>query len=630
MKNQLYCLSLILFLSTLPALADRLTIHNRTPRDLYVAIYYYKSQADLASQIVFIESDSSGIIERPERKLLYDRELVFVEHKKLLKPSLAKEEFKKFSSLNVGTLKGDVFYIGDKNAEFYGYTTAEWNVVEPAIQKARKLIMDQLPAIVENPYKNTAASVRSSNELPSQEKEFLQQRRPKVKATIEKLLGKNINTQDVPTIALVCSGGGYRAMLYTIGALQGGANTGILDACTYMVGLSGSTWAIGGWMLSGKSIQDYHKWVTTNIHHGLKKISPDNLILMGDALLTKYFFDTPYDIVDLYGLLLANELLAESGKKRQRRTLSEQAQRIHNGSLPLPIYTAIAAETISTEENWYEFTPYEVGAAWLGMYVPSWAFGRKFNKGVSVNFAPEQNFGVLMGTFGLAIGITVERLMQEINLKDMINKIRIPMVENIINKILQEQAQLRITSSDFFNFAFGIGSFNNRIIKLVDAAINNNLPFNPVNGHRKDRSCDIFIVVDASAGTIAGELRKAEQAMRNQGIKFPVIDYANIEKNPVSMFIDEKDPQTPIVIYISNTFEKQLFDQVKNQPQYAALKPLLENFDITLCLKESCRTFNFNYPEKVARQMSALGEFNSTVAADKIKKAIQWKLEHKK
>ena len=92
------------------------------------------------------------------RKVGYDRELVFVEDKNLLKPELTKDDLAKYHSKNVGDLQGDVFYIGDKEAEFYGYTTVEWNVAKPILEAARNKVISGLPAITENPYKDTTCS----------------------------------------------------------------------------------------------------------------------------------------------------------------------------------------------------------------------------------------------------------------------------------------------------------------------------------------------------------------------------------------------------------------------------------------------------------------------------------------
>ncbi len=611
-----------------PLAADRMTIHNRTPRDLYMAVYYlgmklpFKEQpvAKIATEIILVEADTSAILERPVRKVGYDRELVFVERKEELTPELTKQQLEKYHSKNVGYLQGDVFYVGDKDAKFYGYTTVEWNVIKSILDAARAKVMASVPQIVENRYKNSPAKVRLGNELCDQEKSFVSVRMPRAKAAMEKALNQPV--ERVPKIAIVCSGGGYRAMLFCLGALIGAHNAGILDMTTYLVGLSGSTWAISGWLLSDQSLQVYHDWVVSNLNRGLKEVSAQDVSLMGDHLLCKYFYDQPYGIVDLYGSLLANELFTRTGNRKQRQTLSAQAHAIRNAMHPMPIYTAIAAESSKAEEQWYEFSPFEVGAQWMGAYVPSWAFGRKFKEGVSVNFAPEQNFGVLMGTFGLAIGLTITRLVSEIKLKEKAPSF---IVGNIIDSILSNQGESRITSADYRNFARGLPNVplsDKRKLKMVDAGISYNLPYPPISGERTERKADIIIFVDASAGDFPADLKKAEAYARAHKLQFPPVDFSQVNKRAVSVF-KSANPQVPVVIYVPRVVDQTLFAN----PEYAQLAKEfagLKTFDIEACITQGpCGTFNFSYSEADARKLTNLGRLNMMAARSAVIEAIK-------
>lgn len=48
----------------------------------------------------------------------------------------------------------------------------------------------------------------------------------------------------VPVIAIVGSGGGFRAMVGFSGVMKGLYESGVLDCATYIAGLSGSTWSV--------------------------------------------------------------------------------------------------------------------------------------------------------------------------------------------------------------------------------------------------------------------------------------------------------------------------------------------------------------------------------------------------
>lgn len=635
---RIIALSLILIAYLLHA--DRLGIHNKTPRDLYVAIYRigmkipFKDQpkAKRITNTVFLESDSYGVIERPEREIGSDRELVFVEDANLLKQELTKEDLDKHHSKNVGNLQGDVFYIGDQDGEFYGYTTSEWNVVKPIIEAARAQVLNQLPQVVQNPYKNRVAHVRTDHGISAQEKIFLERRMPRSKNACEQLTGKSLDGKRVPLVALVESGGGYRATLFATGVGAGAEKSGIMDVISHLVGLSGSTWAIAGYVSSGKSFSEYHDWLIRNVKYGLRKITIDDAKLMGQALLTKYMFREDLDIVDLYGLLLANELFAEFGDRKQRMTLSGQLERAQSGTIPWPIYTAIFAQA---ENIWITFDPAEVGSHAIGGFVPSWSFGRPYRKGKSVNFAPEQSLGVLLGTFGLAIGISLTRLVQEIDLK---NKVNVTFVHNIIDRILEEAGENRLTTSNFFNFTYqmdGTRFQEKEKWSLVDAGILFNLPAPPILGDQPGRIADIIIFVDASSGNFTDELRNVEKYAQLKKYKFPPIDYTNLDSKGVSLFIDKKDPQAPVVIYIPRVVDEDLISKMKSQamqqaqPAFKDVIPLIENFNVEVCLRNGpCSTFNFKYSEEEARALAALGMFNMMAAKDAVVQALNWKIEH--
>lgn len=624
-------LLILMFCGT--AFADRITVHNKTTRDIYAAIYYVEGKlpweskypnAKLASDIVFIEADSSGILQRPRREIGKDRQLAFAEQKEALAPELNYEQLMaskpEIRNKNVGDLQGDVFYIGDRKALLTGYTTVEWNVEAPLLEAARSLVYNSVPQIKENPYKNTPAKVRLGNDLAEQEKAFLQKRIPQNKVAIERLLGQPV--EKIPSIAIVCSGGGYRAMLYCLGALMGAEKAGILNATRYVVGLSGSTWAISGWLLSGLSLQAYHDWLISDLNRGLKQVSTADMSLISDHLLTKYLYDQPYALVDIYGSLLANELFKRQGNLKQRQTLSGQADAIKDGQLPMPIYTAIAAEGIKSEQNWYEFSPYEVGAHWMGAYVPSWAFGRKFKNGVSTNFAPEQNFGVLMGTFGLAIGLTIERLVEELKLKE---KSSSEWVQNIINTILKKKGEFRFTTADYRNFVRDMQNMplsDHRLLKMVDAGIGYNLPYPPISGQRPERKADIIIFVDASGDDFPADFKKTESYARAHNLPFPKIDFSNITKKAVSVFND-RQAGVPIVIYVPRVVDPALF----SDRDYASLATdfkTIKAFDVDSCiLSGPCSTFNFNYSSDDAKKLTHLGMLNMMAAKKAVVDAIR-------
>lgn len=609
--------------------ADRITVHNKTPYDVYLGMYYLKdNQAQRVGEIKVLENDSSLSIERPERKFLYDRELVFHPDAQRLAGTLTGDDLERLRAKNIGSLKGDVFYISQYEGRFSAHTSLEWNIVQKAYGKTRKEILERLSAVQENPYKNTPAHVRVGNELAKEERAYLESRMPKVQKSLEQLLGRPLQGKYIPKIALVCSGGGYRAMLYSTGALVGSQKSGLLDSYTYLVGLSGSTWAIGSWMTLGGSLESFQSYIVDRVKNGLTKVSKSDAALISDMLVTKYMFGQPINLVDLYGGLLANSLFYAQGNLKQQVGLSTQAKRIVNGALPMPIYTAIRGDTTATENQWYEFTPYEIGASWLSMYVPSWSFGRRFRNGVSVNDAPEQSFGCLMATYGLAIGITIERLLQE---SDLINKMG--PAGAIVNYMVTDYTQKRPLSANYLNYTRGMPSSpiaKDREIRIVDAGIGFNLPYPPISGQRLQRKIDIIIFIDASGGKIPDELVKTEKFAHDQGLKFPRIDYQGIDRRAVTIFKDEKDSEIPVVIYVPRIVDTALLTREKDNTSFTSYLSYLQGFDIEKCIsQEDCNTFNFNYSERQAQSLISLGAFNVHAELARIKEVIGWVIDKK-
>ena len=53
-----------------------------------------------------------------------------------------------------------------------------------------------------------------------------------------------VSSSQVPVVAILGSGGGFRAMVGFSGVMKALYESGILDCTTYVAGLSGSTWLV--------------------------------------------------------------------------------------------------------------------------------------------------------------------------------------------------------------------------------------------------------------------------------------------------------------------------------------------------------------------------------------------------
>ncbi|XP_076810221.1 cytosolic phospholipase A2-like [Clavelina lepadiformis] len=86
---------------------------------------------------------------------------------------------------------------------------------------------------------------RYSLGLHPKEKEYRKKRLPHVYQALKTLLrGRNCtwNVAETPVVSVACSGGGFRALTGTSGAMEALKDSGLLDVITYLTGLSGSAW----------------------------------------------------------------------------------------------------------------------------------------------------------------------------------------------------------------------------------------------------------------------------------------------------------------------------------------------------------------------------------------------------
>ncbi|KAF7241273.1 Cytosolic phospholipase A2 [Varanus komodoensis] len=91
----------------------------------------------------------------------------------------------------------------------------------------------------------SSTDLRFSMALCDEEKAFRQQRKSRIMHHLNKFLGADLTSvRDVPVIAILGSGGGFRATVGFAGVMKALYESGVLDCATYIAGLSGSTWQV--------------------------------------------------------------------------------------------------------------------------------------------------------------------------------------------------------------------------------------------------------------------------------------------------------------------------------------------------------------------------------------------------
>lgn len=205
-------------------------------------------------------------------------------------------------------LNFNIINCADKN-----WLTNLWHYITnhaPQIENDLKTILvDKYNAT--NPYRNTQAAVRVDSSLASQEINVINKRLVFNKAAQEKLLGVNLNDNQTLKIAFCASGGGYRAMICTLGFLIGAQEIGLLDCTLYTSTLSGSTWAVGPWTQLQTDLTNLKNIISKNLATN-DKIANEGLMLphisdvnqieaVTNNFLTKIVFNQKVSSVDLWG-----------------------------------------------------------------------------------------------------------------------------------------------------------------------------------------------------------------------------------------------------------------------------------------------------------------------------------------
>lgn len=426
-----------------------------------------------------------------------------------------------------------------------------------------------------NPEIEYSASVRVSTELCDEEKEFLEKRKKVTTTALARYLGipvEEVNPEDVPTIAVVGSGGGLRALVAGTGSLLATGEDGLFDCVTYTAGVSGSCWlqALYHSSLGGRRLDKMvdHLKARIGVHIAYPPVA---LAAMNQAPTNKFLLSgfveklkgdpgSDFGLVDVYGLLLAARLLVpkgEVGVDDRDLKISNQREYIKNGEHPLPIYTAVRHEIPIVEDSseiekvtdhpseetkakakreayfqWMEITPYEFFCEEFSAGIPTWALGRKFENGKDVAIdgfhVPELRLPLLLGVFGSAFCATLSHYYREI--RPLVRGLTgFGSIDEMIEGRDDDLSKVHpIVPASVPNFAYGMKGllpdttpesiYDNTHLQLMDAGMSNNLPIYPLL--RPGRDVDVLIAFDASADIKTENwLSVADGYARQRGIK---------------------------------------------------------------------------------------------------------------
>ncbi|XP_071202452.1 cytosolic phospholipase A2 isoform X1 [Salvelinus alpinus] len=267
----------------------------------------------------------------------------------------------------------------------------------------------------------TNLDLRFSLALCDKEKLFRQARREKVTLGIKKLLDMEkpcflpSTPQEVPVIAIVGSGGGFRAMVGFSGVVKALYESGVLDCATYIAGLSGSTWYMSTLFshpeFPSKGPKEINAELMKSVSSNpLRLLLPQHITNYIQALWSKKANGQPVTFTDIFGMLIGETLIPA----RMDTKLSELHEKVNEAQCPLPLFTCLHVKPDVSElmfADWVEFSPYEIGMAKYGTFMTPDLFGSKFFMGTAVKRYEENPLHFLMGVWGSAFSILFNRVL---------------------------------------------------------------------------------------------------------------------------------------------------------------------------------------------------------------------------
>jgi hypothetical protein len=503
------------------------------------------------------------------------------------------------------------------------------------------------------------------------EKDFLTKRFLVVRNSLQELYHTG-EAPKIPTIAVVASGGGSRAMFATLGVLKGLIELNLFNTITYLCGLSGSTWALAS----------VYEELLNNPNGGLKEVinragenaanRAKDFSFIGEFVTgavkrtalpyhdmpafiqAKKLCNQPVSNTDYYSAGIARTLFGKGDEiyspKYEPTYLSSMKELLDSARVPMPIFTAGgSANDIDPEPVWFEFTPYEVGTVLgegkllKGAFIPTELFGSHYVSGYCTHADPEQPLEFYLGVCGSALNVSIANLYSYLPQKLQV-------------KLLNPD--LRLTSALIRNPLYNLTGMPKKYmdtptLNLFDAGLIFNLPYPALNAYgtlRKARSADIIIFIDATDDNYGdtqidngplqpfdswpdgSTLRQVKEYADMNNIPFPTIPARGELNAPgTNVFHIYREPNAPLVIYYPVAMSASIFKEPADKKQAVAQehnkiglnKRELSKLQGQQDFKNDYQTKHTNLEAQQARMLMAIMEYNVLYSEEPVKEAIR-------
>ncbi|KAI0151564.1 lysophospholipase [Xylariaceae sp. FL1272] len=404
------------------------------------------------------------------------------------------------------------------------------------------------PATVDCP--SDQPTVRGAGSLSTSETDWLKKRRANtVQPMIDFLDRANISGFDagawvqshsnnysvVPNIGVAVSGGGYRALMNGAGFLAAADNRtdgttatggigGLLQATTYLAGLSGGGWLVGSIFANNFStvtqlrdgFDDTAVWQFSNSifegpqSHGVDILNTvDYWTTVYDAVANKEDAGYEVTLTDYWGRALSYQLInAENGGPTYTFSSIANDDSFKAADTPMPILVADERSPgtliVSLNATVYEFNPWEFGSWDPTVYgfIPTEYVGSNFSNGnISDNGKCVRGFdqyGYVMGTSSSLFNQFLLTNISSYDVPDVITNALTSVLEELDDT---EEDIAKWEPNPFYKYnADSNPSADDTLLTLVDGGTDlQNIPLHPLI--QPNRAVDVIFAVDSSADT---------------------------------------------------------------------------------------------------------------------------------
>jgi lysophospholipase len=409
------------------------------------------------------------------------------------------------------------------------------------------------------------------------------------------------NATALPNIAIALSGGGWRAHMNGAGGVAAFDNSttnstspghvgGLLQAATYLSGLSGGSWLVASlYVPQLRSVQELYR-MDPNSSDSLWQF--DNSIIKGPATLstTEYYgqitdevenkenagFNTT--ITDLWGRGLSFQLFnATDGGPNYTFSSLARNDAFQSAQVPLPIIVTIERPPnqllILANSSIYEINPWEIGTFDhpTAAFAPLQYAGSAFSSGVvpanQTCVSGFDNIGFVVGTSSSLFN----QAYLQINKTDAPERV-VNFVSGKLEQIGRENSDISYWVNPFYQFNTGVNTnAESQILPLVDGGEDlQNIPLHPLL--LPLRGVDVIFAVDSSAdtsspgaywpnGTSLVATYQRSLLESGHGFPFPAIPDQNtfvnlgLNAKPTFFGCDPKNltEPTPLIVYLPNS-----------------------------------------------------------------------------